>query len=71
VSLINFGNRGGPFEIEIDHRSALWHALRLRPYGHRIKVDYQTSGTHAIVVRGDRRLEGGADPRREGVARGE
>jgi gamma-glutamyltranspeptidase/glutathione hydrolase len=71
VSLINFGNRGGPFEIEIDHRSALWHALKLRPYGHRIKADYQTSGTHAIVVRKDRRLEGGADPRREGVARGE
>jgi gamma-glutamyltranspeptidase/glutathione hydrolase len=71
VSLINFGNRGGPFEIEIDHRSALWHALKLRPYGHRIKTDYQTSGTHAIVVRKDRRLEGGADPRREGVARGE
>jgi gamma-glutamyltranspeptidase/glutathione hydrolase len=71
VSLINFGNRGGPFEIEIDHRSALWRALKLRPYGHRIKADYQNSGTHAIVVRGARRLEGGADPRREGVARGE
>jgi gamma-glutamyltranspeptidase/glutathione hydrolase len=71
VSLMNFGNRGGPFEIEIDHRSALWHALRLRPYGHRIKADYLTSGTHVIVVRKERLLEGGADPRREGVARGE
>jgi gamma-glutamyltranspeptidase/glutathione hydrolase len=71
VSLINFGNRGGPFEIEIDHRSALWRALKLRPYGHRIKADYQNSGTHAMGVGGARRVGGGADPRREGVARGE
>ena len=71
VSLINFGNRGGPFEIEIDRRSALWHALKLRPYGHRIRADYQNSGVHAIVVRRGGRLEGGADPRREGVARGD
>ena len=71
VSLMNFGNRGGPFEIEIDHRSALWHALKLRPYGHRIRADYQNSGVHAIVVRQVGRLEGGADPRREGVARGD
>ena len=71
VSLMNFGSRGGPFEIEIDHRSAVWKALKLRPLGHRIKADFQNSGAHAIVVRGDGRLEGGADPRREGVARGE
>jgi gamma-glutamyltranspeptidase len=30
-----------------------------------------TSGTHIIVLRGDGVLEGGADPRREGVARGD
>jgi gamma-glutamyltranspeptidase/glutathione hydrolase len=71
VALMNFGNRGGPFEIEIDHRSALWHALKLRPYGHRIRADYQNSGVHAIVVRQGGHLEGGADPRREGVARGD
>ena len=71
VSLMNFGSRGGPFVIEIDHRSAVWKALELRPLGHRIKADYQNSGAHAIVLRGDGRLEGGADPRREGVARGE
>jgi gamma-glutamyltranspeptidase / glutathione hydrolase len=71
VSLINFANRGGPFEIEIDHRSALWQALKMRPYGHRIHADFQNSGGHAIVVRRGRGLEGGADPRREGVARGD
>ena len=71
VSLLNFGSRGGAFEIEIDHRSALWHALKMKPYGHRISADFLNSGAHAIVVRKDRHLEGGADPRREGVARGE
>jgi gamma-glutamyltranspeptidase/glutathione hydrolase len=71
ASLMNFGSRGGPFEIEVDHRSALWHALKMRPYGHRVSADFLESGTHVIVLRPDKGLEGGADPRREGVARGE
>jgi gamma-glutamyltranspeptidase/glutathione hydrolase len=71
ASLMNFGNRGGAFEIEVDHRSALWHALRMKPYGHRISADYLASGAHVIVRRPDQHLEGGADPRREGVAAGE
>ena len=52
-------------------RSALWHALKMKPYGHRISADLLNSGTHVIVVRKDGALEGGADPRREGVARGD
>jgi gamma-glutamyltranspeptidase/glutathione hydrolase len=71
ASLMNFGSRGGAFEIEVDHRSALWHALRMKPYGHRISADFLASGAHVIVRRPDKRLEGGADPRREGVALGE
>ncbi len=71
ASLLNFGSRGGPFEIEIDHRSALWHALKMKPYGHLVSADLLNSGTQVIVVRKDGRLEGGADPRREGVARGD
>jgi gamma-glutamyltranspeptidase / glutathione hydrolase len=71
VSLMNFGSRGGPFEIEIDHRAALWHALKMKPYGHTISADLLNSGAHVIVVRKDGRLEGGADPRREGAARGD
>jgi gamma-glutamyltranspeptidase / glutathione hydrolase len=71
VSVMNFGSPGGRFAIEVDHRSALWHALNMRPYGHRISTDFVNSGTHAIVMRRDGHLEGGADPRREGVARGE
>jgi gamma-glutamyltranspeptidase/glutathione hydrolase len=71
VSLMNFSGRAGTFQIELGHRSALWHALTMRPYGHRIGADFMESGTHAIVLRPNRRLEGGADPRREGVARGD
>ncbi|HSR82411.1 MAG TPA: gamma-glutamyltransferase [Hyphomicrobiaceae bacterium] len=71
TALMNFGSRGGPFEIEIDQPSAIWHALKMKPYGHRVSADLLTSGTHAILVRQDGTLEGGADPRREGVARGD
>jgi gamma-glutamyltranspeptidase / glutathione hydrolase len=71
ASLMNFGSRGGAFEIEIDHRAALWHALKMKPYGHTVSADLLNSGTHVIVLRQDGWLEGGADPRREGVARGD
>jgi gamma-glutamyltranspeptidase/glutathione hydrolase len=68
---MNFGSRGGPFEIEIDHPSAVWHALKVKPFGHLISADLLTSGTHIIVRRPDGTLEGGADPRREGIALGD
>jgi gamma-glutamyltranspeptidase/glutathione hydrolase len=71
TGLTNFGSRGGPFEVEIDDARAVWHALLVKPYGHRIKADFLTSGTHAILRLPDGTLEGGADPRREGVARGQ
>ena len=82
AALVNFGSRGGPFEIEYDPATSwhalvrpwlstppLWHAMRMRPFGHSIAPDLLTSGLHIVVVRRDG-LEGGADPRREGVARG-
>jgi len=69
AGLINFGSRGGPFEIEYD-RTAVWHALKVKPFGHHIHADLLTSGLHIIVAR-DGRLEGGADPRREGIAIGD
>jgi len=71
TALMNFGSRGGPFEIEVDHAQAVWHALKVKPYGHRVSPDLLTSGTHIILIRKDGTLEGGADPRREGVARGD
>ncbi|MCB1510268.1 MAG: gamma-glutamyltransferase, partial [Hyphomicrobiaceae bacterium] len=83
AAMINFGSRGRDFEIEFDaaittkdvlapwkHTPAIWHAIRLRPFGHRISPDWMTSGLHIIVRRRDG-LEGAADPRREGVARGD
>lgn len=69
AALENFGSRGGPLELEIGWRT-VWHALRLSALGHAIQSDLLTSGVHVIVRRGDR-LEGGADPRREGVALGD
>jgi gamma-glutamyltranspeptidase/glutathione hydrolase len=83
AALPNFGSRGGDFEIEFDaalssdillrpwiSAPALWHALRLKPFGHVIMPDLLTSGLHIVARRGDG-LAGGADPRREGVARGD
>ena len=71
LDLMNFGSRGRAFEIEVDQPSAVWHALKMKPYGHRVHADLLTSGTQVILVRPDGTLQGGADPRREGVARGE
>lgn len=71
AALVNFGSRGTAFEIEVDQPQSLWPALVLRGKGHRVVADFLTSGTHIIVLRPDGTLEGGADPRREGVARGD
>jgi gamma-glutamyltranspeptidase/glutathione hydrolase len=69
AALTNFGSMGGPAEIEYGWAS-LWYALKLKGYGHGIRPDLMNSGLHIIVVRGGR-LEGGADPRREGAALGD
>jgi gamma-glutamyltranspeptidase/glutathione hydrolase len=69
VALPNFGSRNGPTEIE---RGSAYEALApaLRERGHEVLLIDLTSGTQAIErVAGGWR--GGADPRREGVARGE
>jgi gamma-glutamyltranspeptidase / glutathione hydrolase len=69
ISLPNFGSRNGPTEIEKDRTDdQLVQALTMR--GHDVRVTEQTSGLHGIM-----RIEsgwfGGADPRREGIARGD
>jgi gamma-glutamyltranspeptidase / glutathione hydrolase len=69
ADLLNFGSQGDGFEIELD-RAAIWPALGLKAFGHRIVPDDMSSGTHVIVRRGSR-LEGGADARREGAALGD
>lgn len=68
TALPNFGSRNGPTELEQGTEvEAL--APRLRALGHVVSVGEATSGVQAIV-RTQRGLRGGADPRREGVARG-
>lgn len=69
VDLLNFGSQGSGFEIELDS-DAVWIALKLKPLGHRIIPALMNSGIQIIVSR-DGRLEGGADPRREGAALGD
>ena len=70
LDLPNFGSRNGPLEIEKDAAGALL-TLQLKARGHEIDVHAMTSGLHAIVRRRNGILEGGADPRREGLAKGD
>ncbi len=68
IDLPNFGSRNGPTEIE---KGAQLEAIEpaLKAMGHDVRAIDMTSGIQGIrVVAGG--LEGGADPRREGVARG-
>ena len=69
IDLPNFGSTGQTLELEFGW-SAIWKALSLKSYGHKISPDLMNSGLHAIVRRGDT-LEGAADPRREGMALGD
>lgn len=69
ASLPNFGSRGSGFEIESGF-DAIWTGLKMKALGHSIKPDMMNSGLHIVVRRPDR-LEGAADPRREGLAAGD
>ncbi len=70
VDLANFGSRNtGPFELEGRVAGELLGA-KLELFGHQIVNVDAASGLHVIVRRPDGLLEGGADARREGVARG-
>ncbi|WP_426234338.1 gamma-glutamyltransferase [Pseudomonas sp. TWP3-2] len=74
INLPNFGSRNGPTELEQGQFSpALIQALKDK--GHTVNEIDMTSGTQAIVrvkdAQGKVSLEGGADPRREGVALGD
>ena len=69
IDLPNVGSRNGPTELEAG-TAAEALAPRLRALGHETYVGEQNSGVHAIV-RTRTGWSGGADPRREGVARGD
>jgi gamma-glutamyltranspeptidase/glutathione hydrolase len=62
-------SRNGPAEVEKGAPSALVAALRA--LGHKVGLARMTSGLHIIRRLPDGRLEGGADPRREGIALGD
>ena len=69
AALPNRGSRNTTTELEAG-TSLETLAPQLQAMGHRVRINEQTSGVHAIAVT-RRGLEGGADPRREGVALGD
>lgn len=68
VALPNFGSRGGPTEIE-QGTELEGVTAALKAMGHDVRAIDMTSGL-AGIRRTARGWEAGADPRREGVARG-
>jgi len=69
ISLPHVGNRNGATEIELG-RVPEELALELERRGHKLHRTDMTSGLH-LIVRGGDAWVGAADPRREGVARGD
>jgi gamma-glutamyltranspeptidase/glutathione hydrolase len=73
IALPNFGSRNGPTELEAGRfPSATIEQLKAR--GHAIRIGEQTSGLQGIErmeIHGVPLWVGGADPRREGVAKGD
>lgn len=67
TALPNFGSRNGPFEIEDGYEESDF-IQELEAIGQTIKVGAMTSGLNIIKVGSNGSLEGGSDPRREGVA---
>jgi len=69
VDAPHFGSRNGPTELERGTAAEKLQA-QLRAMGHDVRVADMTSGVHAIQRVGEAWI-GAADPRREGIARGE
>jgi gamma-glutamyltranspeptidase/glutathione hydrolase len=69
AALPNFGSQGRALDLEITPE-LLVHYFDLQRLGHTISSDTMSSGIH-VIARRNGRLEGGADPRRDGVALGD
>ena len=69
IDLPNIANRNGPTDLEVG-TAAETLAPALTVMGHEVTIRDLNSGLHGIQVI-DGRLIGGADPRREGTARGD
>ena len=73
IDLPNIGSRNGPTELE-QGRVSDSLITQLKAKGHEVEVMEQTSGLHGIMrlsVHGEEVWFGGADPRREGIAKGD
>jgi gamma-glutamyltranspeptidase/glutathione hydrolase len=73
IALPNFGSRNGPTELEAGRFPASEIAA-LKARGHTIRVGEQTSGLQGVQrirIHGVPLWFGGADPRREGIAKGD
>jgi gamma-glutamyltranspeptidase/glutathione hydrolase len=68
IDLPNAGSRNGPTEIEAGTRAEELIGA-LKALGHNVRVGNMTSGIQGIM-RGKDGWQGGADPRREGIAKG-
>jgi gamma-glutamyltranspeptidase/glutathione hydrolase len=69
VALPHAVNRNGKTDLE-EGTPVAAHKAALEALGHQVRIRVMTSGLHAIKVT-EQGLEGGADPRREGVAVGD
>ncbi|MCA1862813.1 gamma-glutamyltransferase [Janthinobacterium sp. HSC-3S05] len=73
ISLPNFGSRNGPTELE-KGRAPAAQVEALQAMGHEVRVIEQNSGLQGIMrlnAHGKDFWFGGADPRREGMVRGD
>ncbi|OBV40677.1 gamma-glutamyltransferase [Janthinobacterium psychrotolerans] len=73
ISLPNFGSRNGPTELE-QGRIPAAQVDALRAMGHEVRISEQNSGLQGIMrlnAHGQDFWFGGADPRREGMVRGD
>lgn len=69
AALANFGSDGGALTYEANEVAPAT-VTALKALGHITHAEMMTSGVHTILRRGGK-LEGGADPRRDGVALGD
>ncbi|MFL6672388.1 MAG: gamma-glutamyltransferase [Massilia sp.] len=73
IALPNFGSRNGPTELEAGRFPAST-IEQLKARGHKLRQTEQNSGLHGVQrmsIHGVPLWFGGADPRREGVAKGD
>jgi gamma-glutamyltranspeptidase/glutathione hydrolase len=70
VSFPHFVDRYGPYDLEKD-TSAMTMRKRLEALGYTVEFKDENSGLNGIAIMADGTIEGGADPRRNGVALGD